>query len=124
MDKILIVEDELLFREMYASLLRAEGYLTDTASCGSEAFDLLSQNKYGLVITDLVMPDISGMEILSRIKETDPGIDVIMVTGNADLESAIFALKHGARDYLIKPVNHDEFRHSVSQCMHQRRLLD
>lgn len=124
MDKILIVEDDLFFREMYASLLQAEGYLTDTASCGSEAFELLSKNKYGLVITDLVMPDISGMEILSRVRETDPGIDVIMVTGNANLESAIFALKHGARDYLIKPVNHDEFRHSISQCMQQRRLLD
>ena len=124
MDKILIVEDDLFFREMYASLLQAEGYLTDTASCGLEAFDLLSKSKYGLVITDLVMPDISGMEILSRVRETDPGIDVIMVTGNANLESAIFALKHGARDYLIKPINHDEFRHSVSQCMQQRRLLD
>lgn len=124
MDRILIVEDDLFFREMYASLLRGEGYLTDTASCGSEAFDLLSKNRYGLVITDLVMPDISGLEILSRVRETDPGIDVIMVTGNANLESAIFALKHGARDYLIKPINHDEFRHSVSQCMQQRRLLD
>lgn len=124
MDKILIVEDDLFFREMYASLLQAEGYLTDTASCGLEALDLLSKDKYGLVITDLVMPDISGLEILSRVRETDPGIDVIMVTGNANLESAVFALKHGARDYLIKPVNHDEFRHSVSQCMQQRRLLD
>jgi diguanylate cyclase (GGDEF)-like protein len=124
MDKILIVEDDLLLREMYAGLLRAEGYLADTASCGSEAFILLSQNKYDLVITDLVMPDISGLEILSRVRETDPGIDVIMVTGNADLESAIFALKHGARDYLIKPVNQDELRHSISQCLQQRRLLD
>ena|ERR1039457_2960333 len=124
MDKILIVEDDLFFKEMYASLLQAEGYLTDTASCGLDALELLSRNKYGLVITDLVMPDISGMEILSRVRETDPGIDVIMITGNADLESAIFALKHGARDYLIKPVNHDEFRHSISQCMQQRRLLD
>jgi two-component system, cell cycle response regulator len=124
MDKILIVEDDLFFREMYSSLLQAEGYETDTASCGQEALELLKLNKYGLVITDLVMPDISGMEILSRVRETDPGIDVIMVTGNANLESAIFALKHGARDYLTKPVNHDEFRHSISQCMQQRRLLD
>jgi two-component system cell cycle response regulator len=124
MDKILIVEDDLFFRDMYASLLQAEGYLTETAACGAEALDLLSRNRYGLVITDLVMPDISGMEILSRVRESDPGIDVIMVTGNANLESAIFALKHGARDYLLKPVNHDEFRHSVAQCMQQRRLLD
>jgi two-component system cell cycle response regulator len=124
MDRILIVEDDRFFREMYVSLLQDEGYAADTASCGAEAFDLLSKNRYGLVITDLVMPDISGMEILSRVRENYPGVDVIMVTGNANLESAIFALKHGARDYLTKPVNHDEFRHSVAQCIQQRRLLD
>lgn len=124
MDKILIVEDDLFFREMYANLLQEEGYLTDSASCGLDALDLLAKNRYGLVITDLVMPDISGMEILSRVRESDPSIDVIMVTGNANLESAIFALKHGARDYLIKPINPDEFRHSINQCMQQRRLLD
>ncbi|MBK5276951.1 MAG: diguanylate cyclase [Desulfuromonadales bacterium] len=124
MDRILIVEDDRFFREMYVNLLQAEGYLADTASCGSEAFDLLSRNRYGLVITDLVMPDVSGMEILAQVRECYPGVDVIMVTGNANLESAIFALKHGARDYLTKPVNHDEFLHSVAQCMQQRRLLD
>ena len=124
MDKILIVEDDLFFREMFTDLLIAEGYEVDAAACGSEAINMMAEHRYGLVITDLIMPDISGMEILSRVKETDPSIDVIMVTGNANLESAIFALKHGARDYLIKPVNHDEFRHSVAQCMQQRRLLD
>jgi diguanylate cyclase (GGDEF)-like protein len=124
MDKILVVEDDRFFREMYVSLLQTEGYAVDAACCGAEAFDLLSRYSYGLVITDLVMPDISGMEILSRVRESDPGIDVIVVTGNANLESAIFSLKHGARDYLIKPVNHDEFRHLVSQCMQQRRLID
>ena len=124
MDRILIVEDDLFFREMYSSLLQAEGYRIDTAACGSAALELLSRNRYGLVITDLVMPDFSGMELLARIRETYPGIDVIMVTGNANLESAIFALKHGARDYLVKPVNHDEFLHSISLCMQQRGLLD
>ncbi len=124
MDKILIVEDDLFFREMFSSLLLAEGYEVDVASCGSKAFELMSENRYGLVITDLIMPDVSGLEILSRVRENDPSIDVIMVTGNANLESAIFALKHGARDYLTKPVNHDEFLHSVAQCMQQRRLLD
>jgi diguanylate cyclase (GGDEF)-like protein len=124
MDKILVVEDDLFFREMFSDVLKAEGYEVDAASCGSEALDMISEHRYGLVITDLIMPDISGMEILSQVRENDPGIDVIMVTGNANIESAIFALKHGARDYLIKPVNHDEFRHSVAQCMQQRRLLD
>ncbi len=124
MDTILLVEDDRFFREMFSNLLNAEGYQVETASCGSDGLEMLAKGQYSLVITDLVMPDISGLEILSRVRESHPTVDVIMVTGNANLESAIFALKHGARDYLIKPVNPDEFRHSVAQCIQQRRLLD
>jgi diguanylate cyclase (GGDEF)-like protein len=124
MDTILLVEDDRFFREMFSKLLQAEGYIVETASCGNDGLEMLATGQYSLVITDLVMPDISGLEILSRVRESHPTVDVIMVTGNANLESAIFALKHGARDYLIKPVNPDEFRHSVAQCIQQRRLLD
>jgi len=124
MDKVLIVEDDRFFREMFSDLLKKEGYEVHSADGGVQALQMLAEQSFALVITDLVMPDIGGLEILSRVRESDPNIDVIMVTGNANLESAIFALKHGARDYLIKPVNPDEFRHSVSQCLEQRRLLD
>lgn len=124
MDTILLVEDDRFFREMFSSLLQSEGYQVECASCGSDGLEMLANGQYSLVITDLVMPDISGLEILSRVRESHPTVDVIMVTGNANLESAIFALKHGARDYLIKPVNPDEFKHSVAQCIQQRHLLD
>lgn len=124
MDTILLVEDDRFFREMYADLLKNEGYQVDSASCGSDAFAMLARKRYALVVTDLVMPDINGLDILSRVRESYPTMDVIMVTGNANLESAIFALKHGARDYLVKPVNPDEFKHSVAQCIQQRKLLD
>lgn len=124
MDTILLVEDDRFFREMFSDLLQSEGYQVETASCGSDGLKMLANGQYSLVITDLVMPDISGLEILSRVRESHPTVDVIMVTGNANLESAIFALKHGARDYLVKPVNPDEFKHSVAQCIQQRRLLD
>lgn len=124
MDKILLVDDELFFREMLSAILKGEGYEVDSATCGYEGLSMLASGQYGLVITDLVMPDISGLEILSRVREKDPTIDVILVTGNADLESAIFALKHGARDYLVKPVNPDEFKHAVAQCLQKRHLLD
>lgn len=124
MDTILLVEDDRFFREMFSNLLQAEGYRVETASCGSDGLEMLANGQYSLVITDLVMPDISGLEVLSRVRESHPTVDVIMVTGNANLESAIFALKLGARDYLIKPVNPDEFKHSVSQCIRQRHLLD
>ena len=124
MDTILLVEDDRFFREMFSNLLRAEGYQVETASCGTDGLNMLAKGHYSLVITDLVMPDVSGLEILSRVRESLPMVDVIMVTGNANLESAIFALKHGAKDYLVKPVNPDEFRHSVAQCIQRRRLLD
>lgn len=124
MDTILLVEDDRFFREMFSNLLRGEGYQVETASCGSDGLEMLANGQYSLVITDVVMPDISGLEILSRVRESHPTVDVIMVTGNANLESAIFALKHGARDYLIKPVNPDEFKHSVAQCIQQRHILD
>ncbi|MSN25879.1 MAG: diguanylate cyclase [Geobacter sp.] len=124
MNTILVVEDDRLFREMFTDLLTNEGYQVDCASCGSEALAMLASGSYDLVVTDLVMPDINGLEILSRVRESYPWVDVIMVTGNANLESAIYALKHGASDYLVKPVNSDEFKHSVAQCMQQRKLLD
>lgn len=124
MDRILIVEDDRLFREMFSDLLRAQGYTVDSAACGGDAMRMLADQRYGLVITDLVLPDTNGMDILATLKQTDPTIDVIMVTGNGNIESAIFALKHGARDYLLKPVNSDEFIHSVALCLEQRRLLD
>ncbi len=124
MDIILLVEDDRFFREMFSNLLQAEGYQVETASCGRDGLEMLANGQYSLVITDLVMPDISGLEILSRVRETHPTVDVIMVTGNANLESAIVALKLGARDYLVKPVNPDEFKHSVAKCIQQRHLLD
>lgn len=124
MDEILIVEDDRFFRELYADLLSQAGYTVTTASSGEEALLLLHEARFGLVVTDLTMPGISGLELLVRIKSQDPSIDVILVTANADLESALFSLKHGARDFLVKPINSDELLHAVRLCMEQRQLLD
>jgi diguanylate cyclase (GGDEF)-like protein len=124
MEKILIVEDDGFFREVFCDLLREEGYQVDVAASGEEALGKLANNEYHVVVTDLVMQGINGLDILSRVKQKDPAIEVIMVTGHANMETAIFALKNGARDYLVKPINHDEFKHTVALCVEQRRLLD
>lgn len=125
MNEILIVEDDRFFRELYADLLRQAGYGVETACSGEEALELLLQDAcFGLVVTDLAMPGISGLELLVKIKSQDPSIDVILVTANADLESALFSLKHGARDFLLKPIRSDELLHAVRLSMEQRRLLD
>jgi len=124
MDTILLVGEDLCIRDMYANLLQAEGYQVKTASRGTDCLEMLGKGRYSLVITDLVMPDVSGLEILSRVRENHPTVDVILITENANLEAAVGALKLGARDYLVKPVNPDELNHSVSCCIQQRHLLD
>jgi diguanylate cyclase (GGDEF)-like protein len=123
-EKLLIVEDDSFFRKIFSDLLTDAGYVVETAATGREGLDLLTSNDYQVVITDMILPDISGLDILSQAKDQDQSIDVILVTGHANMETAIFALKHGARDYLIKPINPDELRHSVALCFEQRRLLD
>jgi two-component system, cell cycle response regulator len=124
MERILIVEDDSFFREVFTDLLKEDGYLVEVAASGEEALEMIGAREYQLVVTDLVMRDVSGLDILSAVKRLDPATDVIMVTGHANVETAIYALKNGATDYLVKPINHDEFRHIVTHCMEQRRLLD
>jgi diguanylate cyclase (GGDEF)-like protein len=124
MERVLIVEDDAFFREIFSDLLREEGYQVDTATSGNEALKMLAGSSYELVVTDMVLQDISGLDILARAKQMDPDLEVIVVTGYSDTESAIYALKNGARDYLIKPISHDEFKHVVRLSMEQRRLLN
>jgi len=124
MERILIVEDDAFFREIFSDILREEGYQVETASSGNEAIKMLELSSYQLVVTDMVLQDISGLDILSRAKQIDSDTEVIVVTGYGNMESAIYALKNGARDYLVKPISHDEFKHVVRLSMEQRRLLD
>ncbi len=124
MERILVVEDDAFFREVFLELLREEGYEVETAASGAEALEKLTHKEFHVVVTDLVMQGIDGLDLLSRVKQYDPAIEVILVTGHANVETAIYALKNGARDYLVKPINHDEFKHTVALCVEQRRLLD
>lgn len=124
MERILIVEDDAFFREIFSDILKEEGYQVDTATSGSEALLMLENSRYHLVVTDMALQDISGLDILARAKQMDSDLEVIVVTGYGNMESAIYALKNGARDYLVKPISHDEFKHVVRLCMEQRRLLD
>jgi two-component system, cell cycle response regulator len=123
-ENILIVEDDAFFREIFSGILEEDGYQVDTASSGNEALAMLAKNSYQLVVTDMMLQDISGLDILSRAKQMDSDIEVIVVTGYGNMESAIYALKNGARDYLVKPISHDEFKHVVRLTMEQRRMLD
>lgn len=122
--RILIVDDDHFFRNLYSEILASEGYEVATASSGVEAIEYVDTNAVDLVVTDLMMPDMNGQEVLERTKQHNALTDVILITGHGTIESAIAALKSGAFDYLRKPVNKDELLLSVGRCIEQKRMLE
>ncbi len=121
--KILVVDDELFFRQLYRDLLEGAGYNVVVCSSGDEAVRLLESQPFDLVLSDVVMPGRSGIDVLRFAKALPSPPEVVMVTGYASLDSAIESLKNGARDYLVKPFNPEELKHLISTCLEQRRLL-
>lgn len=101
--KILVVDDEENIRELLVEVLSFEGYETEEAEDGNSAIEKIEQKNYDLVITDLIMPDVDGLEVLKRAKELYPDIVVLLMTGQATMESAISSLKLGANDFITKP---------------------
>ncbi len=120
---ILVVDDELFFRRLYLDLLKEEGYSVEVCDNGDDAIAYIQQHSVDLVLTDMVMPGKSGLELLRIAKSLADPPEVILVTGHATLESAIDALKNGAHDYLIKPFNPEELKNQVRNCLDQRKLL-
>jgi two-component system cell cycle response regulator len=122
--KILIVDDEVFFRRLFTEVL-SEGdlYTIESVSSGKEALDYLTRESVDVILTDMVMPEICGLELIRRTRSFEPSPDIILATGNATVETAIQALKSGARDYLLKPCNPEQLRHTVKACLEQRRLI-
>ena len=122
--KILIVDDEVFFRRLFSEIL-SEGdlYEIDVVGSGKEALDYLTRKQVDVILTDMVMPEICGLELIRRTRSLEPAPDIILATGNATVESAIQALKSGARDYLLKPCNPEQLRHTIKTCLEQRRLI-
>lgn len=121
---ILIVDDEAFFRRLFTEIL-SEGDLYEIAAVGSgqAALEHLAHKSVDIIVADMVMPEICGLELIRRTRSCDPAPDIILATGNATVESAIQALKSGARDYLIKPCNPEQLRHTVKSSLEQRRLI-
>ncbi len=122
--KILIVDDEVFFRRLFTEILSEDDlYNIETAGSGKQALDYLTREQVDVILADMVMPEICGLELIRRTRSLDPAPDIILATGNATVESAIQALKSGARDYLIKPCNPEQLRHTIKTCLEQRRLI-
>jgi DNA-binding response OmpR family regulator len=117
---ILLVDDEAIILYSFGRDLEHEGYDVTSAASGEEAIDRLREKKYDLVITDLVMTGAGGIEVLKEAKKIDPATGVFILTGYADMTSAVDALRLGADDYLQKPVDTDEMLIRINRCLERQ----
>jgi len=119
--KLLIVDDELSVRDSLGKWFREEGYEIGVAESASDALTRMAENKWDLALLDIKMRGTDGIELQRRLRELDPDLIVIMMTGYASVETAVAALKNGAYDYVSKPLDPDEITHLVKKALSHRR---
>ena len=119
---VLVVDDEQVMREILEALLRQAGYSVRRAETGEAGIRIVDREPIDLAIVDVMLPDISGLKVLERLREIDPEITVVMLTAFASVETAVAAIKCGAFDYLTKPFKNDEVLNLVKNGVRQRRL--
>jgi response regulator RpfG family c-di-GMP phosphodiesterase len=120
---VLVVDDDTAVRELLADGLESFGYATVQASGIDEAFEIVKGQPLRLVLSDIDMPGGDGIQLLNRVKRYAPDLDVIMVTGAIDADTAIQAIRQGASDYVTKPFNLDEVQIVVERTLEKRRLI-
>ena len=120
---ILIVDDEFSVRDSLTKWFKSDGYLAESAENATEALKKLQAGHWDIVFLDIKMPGVDGMELQQRIKNIDPDMVIIMLTGYASIDTAVKSLKEGAYDYLTKPVDPDYLSHLIEKIIQQKRLF-
>ena len=118
--RLLIVDDESVIRDGLRRILENESYAVETCSSGFQAIEIMQQREFDLIITDLKMPGMSGMEVLKSVRTLQPNIPVILITGYASIDTAVAAMKNGASDYISKPFAPDILLEKVHNALNQR----
>ncbi len=124
MDSILIIDDEKSLLDLLTVILKKEGYKVKTCLAPSRVFELLEKEEFDLLICDIKLPEVSGMDILRYVKENRPEIPVIMITAYGSLKQAVEALKAGALDYILKPFDVEELKIIIAGELEKRRLKE
>jgi two-component system, NtrC family, response regulator HydG len=122
--RLLIVDDELIVRDSLGKWFAEEGYEVATAASASEALTRLAEHPWDLALVDIKMPGTDGIELERRLREADPKLMVIIMTGYASVETAVQALKNGAYDYVTKPFDPDDISHTVRNALSHRQALE
>src|SRR5574340_1075231 len=121
--RILVVDDDANLRWVLQTQLEQMGYAVNTAADGAAALEAIDKEPPALVLTDLKMPGMSGMELLEQIRRNHPEILVLIITAFGTIQSAVEAMRSGAYDYLTKPIDYDELALSVSRVLEHYRLV-
>jgi putative nucleotidyltransferase with HDIG domain len=124
MAHILVVDDEESIREVVSTLLTAQGYRCSLAHNGLEGFELLQNNSFDLILSDIVMPEMDGLKLLEKVRAHNRDVPIVMVTALHDISTAITAIRAGAYDFLLKPFEKDQLYHTVRRALEHRRLLE
>jgi two-component system, NtrC family, response regulator AtoC len=121
--KILVIDDDDSGRNALTMLLRSVGYEVTSAATGMSALDLIDREQYQVIVSDLFLPDKSGLDILQNVHKVSPSTDFIVVTGHASAQTAVRAMKEGAFDYITKPIDFEELKIVVSKALEKQQLL-
>ncbi len=119
---ILLIDDDQSLRRVMEYSLTESGYAVRTAANGEEGLALFGQEPFDAVVTDITMPGLDGIEVLTRMQRTDPAVPVILITAYGTIENAVAAMRQGAFDYITKPFNRDELRLTLERALKMRRL--
>jgi DNA-binding NtrC family response regulator len=123
MPSLLVIEDKDSMREMLSKTLEAEGYEVETAKDGEQGVQRAKEKKYDVVLTDLKLPKMDGIEVLTHLKELDHDVAVILMTAYGTIEKAVEAMREGAFDFLTKPFDTDHLSVLIKRAMENRRLV-
>jgi two-component system response regulator PilR (NtrC family) len=120
--RVLVVDDEENIRQILKEYLNEFGYEVVCAVNGQEALQIYKNGRFDVILSDLVMRPVDGLELLSEVKKVDPDAIFIMITGYPSIESALEAVKKGAKDYITKPFNIDEIRLKMERVLLEKSL--
>ncbi|MBI4642063.1 MAG: response regulator [Candidatus Tectomicrobia bacterium] len=123
-DRILVVDDEKTIRLVFQSTLYRAGYEVVVAEDAREGLEALDRESFDVVVADIILPRMTGIDLLEQIRRKDPDLPVILITGEPNLETATEALRLGAYDYISKPINRQSLIHLVTRAVEKKRLLD
>jgi DNA-binding NtrC family response regulator len=122
-ERVLLVDDDPGLSEVIGILLEREGYGVEYASTVKTGLERIDEPNVDLVVTDLKLPDGTGLDVIAGVRARRPRLPIIMITSYSSMESAIDALRAGANDYVIKPFNNDEFLRAISRALNERRTV-